>query len=270
MRRRRRPTKSTRASSGVTADDYSIYPSIDWINPTDFPFRIADYREQGIFTDDQLEFLVQQHGLTDDLARELSVLVGNALDINSYVSFVRISRSRVQRRLASALNGKRVRTTPMLDDVGVINQLFAALSLPHFVPVDGDHPGKIRMAGPPHEIWGAGGRSLVIAGPRLPISLEIAQLVLVPDDRRTEADERRRLVVEQCCHIAKDAGWSLSFTTDPTLPKNQRTGRLVELIKDVIRLATDPPMDLSGDTIVSDIELARLRMSPDDPGLLEG
>lgn len=270
MQRRRRPTKSTRRSSSATLDDYSIYVRVDRLNRTDLPFRIADYHEEGIFTDDQLHFLVERHGLNTDLVSELSVLVGNALDINSYVGFVRVSRSRVQRRLADALKGKRVRSIPMLDDVGMINQVFAALTLPHFVPVAGDPPRKIRMAGPPDEIFGTGGRSLAIEGPPVPISLEIARSVLVPDDRRTETDERRRAVVEQCCYIAQDAGWSISFTTDSTLPRNQRTGRLIELIKDVIRLSTYPSIAPSGDTIVSDIELARDRMTDDAPSLIEG
>lgn len=260
MQRRRRPTKSTRASSNEAPDDYSIYLPIDRIKTTDLPFRISDYREEGIFTDDEQKALAEKHGLAADLTKELSLLVGNALDCNSYVSFVRISRSRVQRRLDAGLAGKRLITKPMLDDVGSINQVFAALALPHFVHAVGNPPEDIRMAGPPEEIWGTGGRNLAISGPLIPVKLDVARKVLVPDDYRTEADERRRAVVEQCCYVAMDGGWPLSFSTESSLVKRQRTGRLVDLITDVVRLATDPPNTISGETIVSDIELARLRM----------
>jgi hypothetical protein len=80
MRNRRRPTKSTRGSSKDTPDDYSIYPNINRIKPTDLPFRIADYREEGFFSVSELKELAERHELTAGLAEELSLLVGNALD----------------------------------------------------------------------------------------------------------------------------------------------------------------------------------------------
>jgi hypothetical protein len=255
MRHRRRPTKSTRGSSKETPDDYSIYLNIDRIKTTDLPFRIADYREEGIFTDDEQKVLAERHGLAAKHIKELSLLVGNALDCNSDVSFVRISRSRVQRRLDHALNGKRMRTKPLLDDIDSINRAFVSLSLPYFVPTSDDRPGGHHIAEAPEGF--SGNRP---TDSRIPVSLKLARAVLVPDDYRTEADERRRTVVVQCCYVALDAGWPLSFSTDPSLVKSQRTGRLVNLIRDVVRLTTDPQITLNGDTIVSDIEVARLRM----------
>ncbi|MBY6199735.1 hypothetical protein KUV65_00020 [Maritalea mobilis] len=255
MRHRRRPTKSTRASSNETPDDYSIYLNIDRIKPTDLPFRIADYREEGIFTDDEQKVLSERHGLAAKHTKELSLLVGNALDCNSDVSFVRISRSRVQRRLERALKGERMRTKPLLDDIDAINRTFASLSLPYFVPTSHDRLGEHQIAEAPEGF--SGDRP---TGSRIPVSLKVARAVLVPDDYRTEADERRRAVVVQCCYVALDAGWPLSFTSDPSLNNTLRTGRLVDLIRDVVRLTTDPSNTISGDTIVSDIEIARLRM----------
>lgn len=221
------------------------------------PFRIADYREAGIFTDEEQGALAEKHGLSAEHVKELSLLVGNALDAANYAAFIRISRSRVQRRLEKAFNGGRLRAKPLLGDVGVINQVFAALSLPYFVPMPEDSSDAVHMAGPPEAIWGIGNRDLAISGPHIPVTLNVARMVLVPDNRRNEYDSRRRFVVQQCCYVALDAGWPLSFTTDATLAGDQRTGRLVELIKDVLQLVTDPPQRTSGETIVDDLEHAR-------------
>ncbi|SDJ44657.1 hypothetical protein SAMN05421850_1332 [Lutimaribacter saemankumensis] len=221
------------------------------------PFRIADYREAGIFRDEEQRTLAEKHGLSAEHVNELSLLVGNALDVGSYVTFVRISRSRVQRDLERAFNRERLRADPLLDDIGVLNQVFAALSLPYFVPMPEDSSDAVHMAGPPEAIWGTGTRDLAISGPHIPVTLNVARKVLVPDNRRNEYDSRRRFVVQQCCYVALDAGWQLSFTTDARLTRDQRTGPLVELIKDVLRLVTDPPQLISGETIIGDIKIAR-------------
>lgn len=261
MQPRKRATKSTRASSEASPGDYSIYLPIDRIKISALPFRIGDYGEAGIFTEAECKKLAVHHGLELVRVVELSVLVGNALDAESYVSFVRISRSRVQERLAATAEGKRLRAKPLLDNIDVINQVFAALSLPYFVPLSEGQADTAPMAGAPEAIWGTVNRNLSLSKPHRPIPFDVASKVLVPDDYRTEADDRRRAVVEQCCYIALDIGWALSFTTDPSLQRCQRTGRLVNLIKDVVQLATDPSLIISGDTIVGDLDLVRHRIS---------
>ena len=245
--------KSTRTSSSETPDDYSIYLPCDRLRTTDLPFRIADYREEGIFTDEEQSALAEKHGLSADHIKELSLLVGNTLDVENYVTFIRISRSRVQRNLETSFNRGRLRAKPLLDDIDIINQVFAALSLPHFVPMAGDPSEVVHMAGPPEAIWGTGNRDLAISEPRIPITLNVARKVLVPDNHNDEYDGRRRFIVQQCCYVALDAGWRLSFTTDTSLNGDKRTGPLVELIKDVLRLVTDPPQLISGETIVKDL-----------------
>ena len=262
-------TENKRASSRETTDDYSIYLPSDWVRKTDMPFRIFDYREEGIFTDEEQGVLAEKHGLSAQHVKELSLLVGNALDVGNYATFIRISRSEVKRNLEKAFNGERLRADPLLDDIGVINQVFAALSLPYFVPMPEDSSDAVHMAGPPEAIWGTGTRDMAISGPHIPVTLNVAHKVLVPDNRNEEYDSRRRFVVQQCCYVALDAGWPLSFTTDASLTRDQRTGRLVELIKDVLRLVTAPPQLISGETIIGDIKIARssIARNGDHPAL---
>lgn len=266
MRTRKKPTRSTRASSQDTPNDYSIYLPRDGIRTTNLPFRIADYEEKGIFSKNERRRLAERHRLDAQHVMELSSLVGNALDVDSYVSLVRISRSRVERNIEIARLGGRLRANPMFGEheIGQINQTFAALSLPYYVPVEGEAPENIHMAGPPEAIWGTGDRDLQIAEPHMPIKVDLALKVLVPDDYRTETDDRRRAVVEQCCRIARDAGWPLTFTTSVNREKDTRTGRLFDLIQDVVRLVTEPQLTVSGHTLIGDLEIARRRIDATD------
>lgn len=266
MQTRKKPTRSTRASSREASGDYSIYLPRDRVKAHALPFRIADYDEKGIFSEDVQKAIVQRHGLDAGHVAELSILVGNALDVESYVSFVRISRSRVERRIETARRGGRLRTQPMYgeDDIGLINQAFAALTLPFFVPVEGEPPEQIHMAGSPEAIWGAGDRDLGISGARIPIKLDLALKVLVPDDHRAEADDRRRAVVEQCCHIAREAGWAPSYTTRVDRETVTRTGRLFDFIQDVVWRVTEPQNILSGHTLLADLDVVLKRIEVTD------
>jgi hypothetical protein len=56
------------------------------------PFRKADYGDDGALTDDQIEELARRFRLDLSLTRELSLLLGYSLDIDSEVSLVRVKR----------------------------------------------------------------------------------------------------------------------------------------------------------------------------------
>ncbi len=92
------------------------------------------------------------------------------------------------------------------------------------------------------------------------ISLDKARRVLQPDDRRKERDNRRLLVVESCCYVALDAGWPITYTTDSSALKNQRGGRLIALIKDIIAMVSHNQRVASVHTLKTDIELVRFRL----------
>jgi hypothetical protein len=151
--------------------------NIAWIKPTDLPFRIADFREEGIFTDDEQKVLAERHRLAPKRTKELFLLVGNALDCHNDVSFVRTSRYRVQRRRERALNGERMRTKPLLDEIDAINRAFASLSLSYFGPMSDDRPGGNQMAKGPEKFTGN-----APTDSRIPVSLNVVRAVLIPDD----------------------------------------------------------------------------------------
>jgi hypothetical protein len=108
---------------------------------------------------------------------------------------------------------------------------------------------------------------------RIALPIEAARHILVADNLGALSDARRLLVVEQVCYIATDAGWSLTYTSRDeggrwSDPANRdvgkstvRTGRLVELLQDVMHTVTGNAQSYSGHTAKSDIELVRARIA---------
>jgi hypothetical protein len=191
--------------------------------------------------------------LSDELVDELSLLVGNALDEDSEVARVRISRSKVIKRIQSWASGERPRTRPILTSLGEVNAVFDALALPFFVAasdeltqssrespqtvVDGDadqyanavdsEPGSIRFADRKLQISSQDvdetfkqaatndldDEPVVAFEEKLALPMEAARHILVADNLGSLSDARRLLVVEQVCYIATDAGWNLTYTS---------------------------------------------------------
>ncbi len=92
------------------------------------------------------------------------------------------------------------------------------------------------------------------------INLDKARRVLQPDDRLKERNSRRLLVVESCNYVALDTGWRITYTTDSSAAKNQRGGRLIALIKDVIAMVSHNERIASVHTLKAAIELVPSRL----------
>lgn len=111
------------------------------------------------------------------------------------------------------------------------------------------------------------------SGDRIALPFEAARQILVADNLGSLSDARRLLVVEQVCYIATDAGWSLTYTSrddggrwsdaaNRDVGKSTvRTGRLIELLQDVMQIVTGNVQSYSGHTAKSDIELVRARIA---------
>lgn len=111
------------------------------------------------------------------------------------------------------------------------------------------------------------------SGERIALPLEAARKILVADNLGSLSDARRLLVVEQVCYIATDAGWSLTYTSrdeegrwsdqaNRSVGKSTvRTGRLIELLQDVMQIVTGNAQSYSGHTAKSDIGLVRARIA---------
>lgn len=230
-------------------DDYSIYPHRDHVTQEAIPFILGDYGDDGVFSEQQISELADRHNLSEAQLRELSQLVGFSLDIDTHANLIRITRSKVQRRLNSSRLPK-IRSDTSLD-AKEANALFKSLGLAVSVVEDFDdserhEASETAATEPPSKVTF--------------ISLDKARRVLQPDDRRKERDSRRLLVVESCCYVALDAGWPITYTTDSSVEKNQRGGRLIALIKDVIAMVSHNQRVASVHTLKADIEMVRSRL----------
>lgn len=251
--------ESTRRSSNETPDDYSIYPHREFAARECKQFRIDDYGDSGALNGEQISTLAERHNLPEEHVATLSRLVGYALDVDTDASLVKISRSTVQRRLSDPRTLNRPITNTLSSEEA--NALFDSLSVPVFV-AEGAAAG-LPSANMSENDTGAA---------PLAIDLDTARRVLEPDDRRNERDSRRLLVVECCCYVALDAGWSVTYTTGPrskrkimapdaeTEVSTERRGPLVRLIQDVVALVTENEVEFSGHTIKADLELVKLRL----------
>lgn len=242
--------KANKPESGSEGlpDDYAIYPHRDHVKAGAMPFKLADYGEDSALTDEQIQTICTRHGLSKAQAQELSRLVGYSLDVDTKISHVTISRATVESRLHDRRLAKRNRDRQL--DAAEANALFESFGLKVVVaedvkPTKSDSEQK---KAPETRTDGM-----------LEVSLDEARRILQPDDRRKERDNRRLFIVESCCYVALDAGWPLTYTTDSAATRNQRGGRLISLIKDVIAMVSANGRIASVHTLKSDIELVRRR-----------
>lgn len=230
--------------------DFGIFPHRDHVKSGFIPFNLADYGEKGALTEEQIQSLCDRHGLSLSQIGELSRLIGYALDIDSQVSLVTITRAMAESRLDDRSLAKRQRDMQLT--VPEANALFDSFGL------------KVRVMDEAVPS-GAGSNHLSEQVKQLDdmatVSLDEARRILQPNDRTKERDQRRLLVVESCCYIAMDAGWSMTYTTDFKAEMNQRGGRLIDLIKDVIAMVSHNARTASVHTLKSDIELVKRRLS---------
>ncbi|MGQ3488085.1 hypothetical protein [Roseovarius pacificus] len=90
------PKGSEEASQTVDPVD-DVYMHFDGIKQT-LPFLLGDYGDDGALSEDQIRGLAKEFQLDINLARDLSVLVGYSLDIDSEVSLVRVKRVQGRRK----------------------------------------------------------------------------------------------------------------------------------------------------------------------------
>lgn len=236
-------TNSEDQNTRTADEDFAIYPHRDQATTVSMPFKLDDYGGRGALSEEQIQALSKRHALSVTQVCELSRLVGYALDIKSQVSLVTVSRTTAASRLNDRSLGKRNRDQQL--DTAEANALFDGFGLD--VRVAEEINVSRSNSGDPI-------RSEMHDGDVSFVSLDDAQRILQPDDRTKERDSRRILVVEACCYVAQDAGWPVTYTSDSTVLKDQRCGRLIKLIKDVIAMVTRKANTASGHTLKADIE----------------
>jgi len=85
------PSKIHEEASQTEEPADRVYMHFDGIKET-LPLRLNDYGDDGALREDQIQNLAKDFQLDINLARDLSVLVGYSLDIDSEVSLVRVTR----------------------------------------------------------------------------------------------------------------------------------------------------------------------------------
>jgi len=231
-------------SQDKSAEDLAIYRHDDFVTQKAIDFKLKDYGDAGALNAEQCRVLSERYALNRAEVAELSRLVGYALDEDAYINFVKVSRAQVLRRLANKSLGRRNPHEAL--NVADANAILFSLGLAADLLVEGIGQSSATLKNIPSD------------DPRI-ISLQEAQRILQPDNRRKAVDGRRQAVVECCCYVAQDAGWPLTYTTDDSLLGEQRGGRLIELIQDVIAMTSQSGWKYRGHTLKDDIERTKQR-----------
>jgi hypothetical protein len=87
------------SGAGRLPDDYAIYPHRDHTTAATIPSKLADYGDEGAFTEDEIQSISARHSLYMDQACELSRLVRYSLYLDTRISLVTINRATVESRL---------------------------------------------------------------------------------------------------------------------------------------------------------------------------
>ena len=223
-------------------EDFAIYPHRDHVTKASMPFKLDDYGDRGVLSEEQIQALSKKHALSVAQVCALSRLVGYALDIESQTSLVSISRATAARRLNNRKLGTRNRDKQL--DTAEANALFTGFGFDVRV-AEGTVVSRSNSGEPIGSAMHDDGVKIV--------SLDDAQRILQPDDRTKERDSRRILVVEACCYVARDAGWRVTYTSDSSALKDQRGGRLIKLIRDVIAMVSHNANKASVHTLKDDL-----------------
>ena len=214
-------------------------------------WRVKDYEEKGCLSGEQLRELQERFGLTADQVAELSLCVGNALDIESEIGLAKVIKSKAISRANKKLE-QAISQAKKLELVAAkVNELLASLD-PDIAPSLEDAKllvtAKERALKATQALDGFSG--VIEAVQRVPG----AAADLSAHSQNEVIDARRYYLVEQCCYIWAGAERAVSYTTRPDASGGkQRQGPLIDLIKAVAFWMTDPGHELSGETIRKDI-----------------
>lgn len=233
-----------READPQSVEDLPIYHHQDDVTARAIPFKLDDYGDDGALDTAQCDTLRARYGLTEAQVAGLSRLIGYALDKDAHINFIKLSRETALRRLSNKSLGRRQPDETM--DASCANALLASLGLETRLRVeDPDKP--------------QGASAEVSGGTPQVITLREAQRILQPDNRRKAVDGRRQAIVECCCYVAQDAGWPLTYTTDSSVEHEQRGGRLISLIGDVINMMSKGDWRYRGHTLSADIDVVKRR-----------
>lgn len=247
--------------SADTPGDYSIWVSMDGIRPS-VPWRLGSYGDDGALSDTDLSELAERFDLPSDLLRTLSQQLGYCLDVESEVNLVRVKRSKAIERASSDLE-KALKLTETIEAAA---KKLAALLEPlstQFANSKEDAAMLPAARATAQELCStiAATNDAIEAIRRT----SGAAAVMTPFNKVHVWDMRRKHVVETCCHAWKEAKRSMTYTSNDDAPKGKkREGPLVDFIQAIVVRLSDPPKELSVETIKKDIDRLKKSMAKRD------
>jgi hypothetical protein len=249
----------------MTSDDfheYGIFISADGMKVS-APWRLAEYGPEGPLSDEQIADLARRFDLAPSDLRELSASLGDALSTRATFNLAQVQRSSAAAQAARQLRKARreviAARTRLADIVRELSRLWVEdPRWPEAALLDHARAALISAL-----------HQLKEVPPSLDGLLQAKDSVLEfePIDKRVLTDERRRAVLRAIFRQWYRAGRSLGFTTD--VPnQSARRGPLIDFANAVVACVTDPPTELSGETIVKDL-LAAKEMIPASERFIE-
>jgi hypothetical protein len=229
--------------------DFSVFISGDGHRVTDAPWRLQAYDRAGPLTTSQIYVLAKRFGLEIASLAKLSKYLGHVLNPSENVHVIPASPSKAKQAAKSDVAYARRQLKEMRAKLSAMIDRLSSLT---FEDHDDESPHSPQYAKMLIDLQDSL-ESVTQAEATLQ-SLDGPTSGLVkwePLDRRELHDRRRNEVLAAIFQFWVDAGRKISFTTDPLTSK--RGGELVSFAQAVCACLTDPPTEITAETIVKQI-----------------
>ena len=228
---------------------------------------VADYEEKGFFTAEQKDELASRFDFSPELVSNLSLYVGNTLDIDSLMNLTRVSRIKAVdaakkelRRAVRHAGEDAPRREKLVEALLACDALFAKTR------ADAAVLGKAQSLARTPEC----SLTDLLEGADAVLARPSSAAILAPADARKIQDGRRQHIVRSCCYVWREAERPLTYTTHPFGASHQRrSGLLFDLIRGVMRMVLPNGKHPSDETIRKDIDRFQ-DLIQQHPELLDG
>lgn len=255
-------SKATEKPSSEASGDYSIWLPFDGIN-TSAPWRLGSYGDEGALSDSDLLELADQFDLPTNLLQTLSQQLGYCLDVDSEVNLVQVKRSKAIERASKEL----AKAAKLATDIQVAADKLSAIldPLEDQFAQSKDDAAVLRAAKAQADDL----RNTVAATMAAITTVQKtpgAAAVMAPFNKIHVWDKRRQYVIETCCYTWLEAGRTVTYSSQERTKKGtDRGGPFIDFLQSVAIKLTDPPRELSQETIRKDLDRFKKRMvEPDE------
>lgn len=239
-------------------DDYTIYPQMDGIKVT-ANWRLRSYGDVGALSKEGVSTLVHRFQLLTPIVETLSQQLGYCLDTASRVHLVAVNRATSIKRANAPLE-KAARLAKRIEaDIKNLNRALEKLTVDF---AHSQEDANLLVSAKRQASASFNASTGLHDAIDLVIQTPGAAADMSPRNKTGVRDKRRQVIVETCCYAWRDAGRHLTYTTVSNRPKSeQRQGKLVDFIQEVVAQVTDPSQHLSTETIRKDIDRLKTQLA---------